>query len=155
MGQLNTQQQQAQATQKAIEEKAKKTTCIIIKNIDGKYLATSRKDNYELFGLPGGQVEKGETPEEGAIRELKEETGLDVVHIELADKRIYRNTITRNPPVNEMVHCYIVVAKGQIFSDKEAKKRGEGIVRWITLKELLDGTFHDYNRAIARDLNLR
>lgn len=33
--------------------------------------------------LPGGFVEVGETPEEGAIRELQEETGLDGVGTEL------------------------------------------------------------------------
>jgi len=33
------------------------------------------------WGLPGGVVEKGETPREGAIRETKEETNLDVENI--------------------------------------------------------------------------
>lgn len=31
------------------------------------------------WGFPGGAIELGETPEEAAIRELKEETGLDVM----------------------------------------------------------------------------
>lgn len=33
----------------------------------------------ETGGFPGGAIELGETPENAAIRELKEETGLDVV----------------------------------------------------------------------------
>ena len=32
----------------------------------------------ELWGLPGGGVKRNETAEEAAIREVKEETGLDV-----------------------------------------------------------------------------
>jgi 8-oxo-dGTP pyrophosphatase MutT (NUDIX family) len=35
--------------------------------------------NNEVFGIPKGHLEDGEALEEGAIREIKEETGFDVV----------------------------------------------------------------------------
>jgi ADP-ribose pyrophosphatase YjhB (NUDIX family) len=44
---------------------------------DGKVLLTKRED-FEVWCLPGGGVEDGESLAEGAIREAKEETGLDV-----------------------------------------------------------------------------
>ena len=44
---------------------------------DGKILLTKRED-FEVWCLPGGGVEEGESLAEGAIREAKEETGLDV-----------------------------------------------------------------------------
>lgn len=34
-------------------------------------------DNRYFYSIPGGGIEEGETPEETAIRELKEECGLD------------------------------------------------------------------------------
>ena len=37
-----------------------------------------RKDFQEYYTFPGGGLETGETPEEGTIREIKEEFGIDV-----------------------------------------------------------------------------
>jgi ADP-ribose pyrophosphatase YjhB (NUDIX family) len=44
---------------------------------DGKVLLTKRED-FEVWCLPGGGVEEGESLAEAGIREVKEETGLDV-----------------------------------------------------------------------------
>jgi mutator protein MutT len=43
----------------------------------GRVLLQKRGDSGK-WGFPGGAIELGETPEEAAIREVKEETGLDV-----------------------------------------------------------------------------
>lgn len=37
-----------------------------------------RRGDFGKWGFPGGAVELGETPEQAAIREVKEETGLEV-----------------------------------------------------------------------------
>lgn len=44
---------------------------------EGRILLTQRED-FEVWCLPGGGMDEGETPSQAAVREAKEETGLDV-----------------------------------------------------------------------------
>jgi len=47
---------------------------------NGKVLMVKqRKHGREFWNFPGGHVERWETPEQACVREVKEETGLDVV----------------------------------------------------------------------------
>ena len=51
-------------------------------NDRGEVLLQRRGDSNK-WGFPGGAVEPGETPEMTAVREAKEETGLDVSVVQL------------------------------------------------------------------------
>ncbi|MCB9798110.1 NUDIX domain-containing protein [Candidatus Nomurabacteria bacterium] len=48
------------------------------------------RNDMELWNLPGGALEGGETPQEGVIREVHEETGLEVEVVQLTG--VYTNT---------------------------------------------------------------
>ncbi|MCK9913893.1 MULTISPECIES: NUDIX hydrolase [Microbacterium] len=52
------------------------TTCAVVDD-QGRIVLVHRKDN-GLWALPGGGMELGESIEDCAVREVKEETGLDV-----------------------------------------------------------------------------
>jgi len=71
----------------------------------------------KMFGLITGFMERGETPEQGVARELKEETSLDAVEIRLIG--VYE--FTRK---NEVILAYHVQASGEIrLSDELVEYR--------------------------------
>lgn len=54
-------------------------TCLVVVNAEHQVLLVKRDvaPKKGMWCLPGGFIELGEAPEEGALRELKEETGLN------------------------------------------------------------------------------
>lgn len=57
------------------------TMCMIYKE-DGSFLVQNRiKNDWPGINFPGGHVEDNETIEQSCIREVKEETGLDISNI--------------------------------------------------------------------------
>ena len=58
----------------------------LVKNGDGKVLVLKRAECNDYMPLtwdiPGGTVEFGETVEEALVRELKEETGIDITPLQ-------------------------------------------------------------------------
>ncbi len=69
---------------------------IIIENKHGEILFVMRKDNGKL-GLPAGALEEGETIEQCIIREVKEESGLELITVEVIG-------ISTDP--NKEIVCY-------------------------------------------------
>jgi 8-oxo-dGTP diphosphatase len=86
--------------------KKNRATAIIIRN--GKLLLIHRqKPGKDFYVLPGGGVDFEENFEEACIREVKEETGLDALALQLVSRYItfekeenyYLVTVTQGEPV--------------------------------------------------------
>jgi 8-oxo-dGTP diphosphatase len=62
-----------------------KGAAVLVNNTDGDVLLLKRSPESRFapdkWGYPGGKIEKGETPEEAAIRETQEETQLQLQSI--------------------------------------------------------------------------
>ncbi|MDY6771499.1 MAG: NUDIX hydrolase [Candidatus Nanohaloarchaea archaeon] len=91
--------------------------------------------------LPGGHVEGGEQVSEAAVREAKEETGLDV---ELDEVHGVYDTPGRDPrgPVISVVYQAHPVG-GELDAETDAKE-----VRWFALDELPDELGFDHEQII-------
>jgi len=80
-----------------------------------------RKNPPEGWALPGGFVEYGESLETAAVREAKEETGLDV---ELLRQFHTYSDPKRDPRHHTITTVFIAKAKGKAMAGDDAKEIG-------------------------------
>ncbi|KAG7032485.1 Nudix hydrolase 1, partial [Cucurbita argyrosperma subsp. argyrosperma] len=77
----------------------------------GRRLSSSGDSSHATFALPGGHLEFGESFEDCGVREVKEETGLDIEKTEFL-------TVTNNPFVNDPKPShYVVIFMRAVLSD--------------------------------------
>eukprot|EP01059_Diplonema_ambulator_P028390 TRINITY_DN47173_c0_g1_i1.p1 TRINITY_DN47173_c0_g1~~TRINITY_DN47173_c0_g1_i1.p1 ORF type:complete len:166 (+),score=51.35 TRINITY_DN47173_c0_g1_i1:49-498(+) len=117
---------------------------IVVRNEEGKVMLMQRQyfkgGKAVVLGweLPKGRVEKGETKEQAAVREVEEETGLKGLTPEdltLLDQTTY--TMQRNgEKVAKTVVFYHAVVKGEPVFDLEMRERGTHAVSWFTRDEI-------------------
>lgn len=99
--------------------------CLLYK--DNQILLQNRtKKDWKGYTLPGGHVELGESFVDAVIREMKEETNLDVVHPHLCGVKQF--------PI-ENGRYVVFLFKSNEFSG-ELKSSDEGEMIWVNRNEL-------------------
>lgn len=72
----------------------------VIANDRGEVLILQRSQHDDVlpgyWDIPGGTLEDGEDPAQGAIREIQEETGLDISEVHLFKNRMSIHQKTSN-----------------------------------------------------------
>lgn len=98
-----------------------KLTIDIIINLESKIILIKRKNPPYGWALPGGFVDYGETVENAAIREAKEETSLDLKN--LKQFQVYSEP-TRDPRGHNISVVFTAEGTGEPKAADDAKEIG-------------------------------
>jgi ADP-ribose pyrophosphatase YjhB (NUDIX family) len=115
------------------------TAQVVLINEEGLILGVSRKDNHSDFGLPGGKMdpEDNGNPMITAIRECREETGLEVSDLQLVFA-IHKS--------GNMGYTYLAKYSGEINHNEPH------VVKWVPMQVLINGCFGRYNEMVSESL---
>lgn len=73
----------------------------------------------QLWALPKGTPDAGETIEETALREVREETGLEIAILDPLGQVRYTFTSRNGVPVDKVVHHFLMEPTGGSFDDHD------------------------------------
>ena len=124
--------------------KKEKSCGCIVKNNNGEVLLIHHNAGH--WDFPKGHVEEGETEVQTAIREVKEETNIDV-----EVKEEYRYS-TKYSPREDIIKEVIYFLAKNISEDKQAQLEEVSEVKWFSIEEAIEKITFDNSRDILIQL---
>ena len=106
----------------------KAVRCYLIKDnevVVTKYKKGNKKEGY--YDIPGGKIEEGESPKQTAIREMKEETGIEIQNLK------YKGIMTIEYPDRMFIFDTFITKEYK----GEPQEFEENTSEWIDIDELL------------------
>ena len=124
-------------------KKEKSCGCIVINNNAEVLLIHHNAGHWDF---PKGHVEDGETEVQTAIREVKEETNIDV---EVNEEYRYS---TKYSPKEDVIKEVIYFLARNISEDKQAQLEEVSEVKWFSMDEAIQRITFDNSRDILMQL---
>ena len=117
----------------------------------GRLDAKDAKRERLLWSLPKGHIEPGETPEQAAIREVREETGIES-EIDKSLGVIYFWFMAGGKRIHKTVHHFLFKEVGGTIAPQVSEVDD---VRWFPLEEIVSKlAYPDEKKLIARSKEL-
>lgn len=130
----------------------KKAGGVIMSEKDGEAMIGLVHDVFGYWTLAKGGVESGETSEEGAKREIKEKTGLDVEIVKLLGENEYVASHPEKGKIRKQVSYYLVKTPWQEMNLHS--NGGLDDARWFKLSELENiNTYDDILPLLAQSVD--
>ena len=124
--------------------KQEKSCGCIVMNENNEILLVH--SNLGHWGFPKGHMEEGETEIETAVREVKEETNIDV---DINEK--YRYVQKYSPKEEVMKEVVLFLAKN-ITNHKEAQLEEISEVKWLKFDEAIEKITYDNSKEVLINL---
>ena len=102
-------------------ENVELTVLCLIEDGDRILLQNRIKEDWQGYTLPGGHVEQGESFVDAVIREMKEETGLDIISPRLVGVKQF--------PIENGRYIVLLFKATQWFGNVTSSE--EGIMKWV------------------------
>ena len=118
---------------------------VVVRPADGHLeVALVHRRSSRLWALPKGTPDSGETLEETALRETREETGLEV-EIDAPISSIHYFFVRGSTRFHKTVHFFLMRATGGTPDDHDAEFDE---VRWLSVDEALALLTHATERSV-------
>lgn len=119
---------------------------VVHRSVDGQIeVVVCHRREAPLWALPKGTPQAGETLQETALRETREETGLEVI-LQAPIRSVSYVFVRGRTRFHKTVHFFLMRAVG---GDVSQHDREFDEVRWVELTEALELMTHDTERALV------